>query len=151
MLVVKDDAYGHGLVGDRAARVVTTECCWFGAFDVQTVAATSSSVLGDDARVFVWVIGTSDQEAASAVARRPRRRRRRPGSPRRGSRDRRAADAAATARVHLKVDSGLHRNGVRLEDWAGFAARAREWERAGTIEVVGVWSHIAEAILGHDR
>jgi alanine racemase len=47
--------------------------------------------------------------------------------------------------VHLKVDTGLHRNGVRLEDWGPFIQRAARLSDAGSIDVVGIWSHIAEA------
>ena len=61
-----------------------------------------------------------------------------------------AADAGATPRVHLKIDTGLHRNGVRPEDWAAFVARAAELQSAGLIDVVGVWSHIAEASDAED-
>ena len=50
-----------------------------------------------------------------------------------------------TARVHLKIDTGLHRNGVRPEDWAGFVTEARAAEQRGALAVVGVWSHLAES------
>ncbi|WP_457098615.1 alanine racemase [Microbacterium sp. P5_E9] len=140
MLVVKDDAYAHGLV-PIVRRAWRDGVRWFGAFDVSTGRAVREE-LGPDARIFVWVIGTPE-EAASAVAARLDV----------GIGDATlledvagaATDASATARVHLKIDSGLHRNGVRPEEWPAFVARARELEQAGSIEVVGVWSHIAEA------
>jgi alanine racemase len=56
-----------------------------------------------------------------------------------------AAASGRTARVHLKIDTGLHRNGIRPEDWPAAIDRARAFDRAGSIRVVGVWSHIAEA------
>ena len=58
-----------------------------------------------------------------------------------------ARAAGATARVHLKIDTGLHRNGVRPEDWAGVRRSRRELLQDGgtRCDVVGVWSHIAEA------
>ena len=56
-----------------------------------------------------------------------------------------ARDAGRPARVHLKIDSGLHRNGVRPEDWPAFTARAAQLVADAAIDVVGVWSHIAEA------
>ena len=140
MLVVKDDAYAHGLV-PIVQRAWRDGVRWFGAFDVSTGRAVREE-LGLDARIFVWVIGTPE-EAASAVEARLDL----------GIGDatlledvaRAATDASAPARVHLKIDSGLHRNGVRPEEWPAFVARARELEHAGSIEVVGVWSHIAEA------
>src|SRR3546814_2232048 len=48
-------------------------------------------------------------------------------------------------RVHLKIDTGLHRNGIRPEQWPDAVGRAAELERAGVLGVEGVWSHIAEA------
>src|SRR5699024_7346914 len=61
-----------------------------------------------------------------------------------------AARADRVCDVHLKIDTGLHRNGVRPEEWAAFCARAAELERVGRIRVVGIWSHIAEASDAED-
>ena len=47
--------------------------------------------------------------------------------------------------MHLKFDSGLHRAGVLPGQWSRFVSRAAELERAGLIEVAGLWTHIAEA------
>lgn len=59
------------------------------------------------------------------------------------------ADAAralgTTAQVHLKVDTGLGRNGSTMEDWPRLTARAAELEATGTIKVVGIFSHLAVA------
>ncbi|QIG40647.1 alanine racemase [Microbacterium sp. 4R-513] len=136
MLVVKDDAYGHGL--ERIVSLAWAEGVrWFGAFDVRTGQAVRAE-LGDDARIFVWIVATAD-EARSAVA----------AGLDIGVGDgillEDVAAAEGVGRVHLKIDTGLHRNGVRPEEWPAFVARAAELERAGEIEVVGIWSHIAEA------
>lgn len=145
MLVVKDDAYGHGLehVVRAAAGAGVT---WFGAFDVRTGCAVRA-VAGDDARIFAWIaassadleaavaaridVGVGDAELLEEVADASR-------------------DAGATTRVHLKIDTGLHRNGVRPEAWSAFVTRAAELENDGVLEVVGVWSHIAEASDSED-
>ena len=145
MLVVKDDAYGHGLdavVHAAAAAGVT----WFGAFDVRTGAAVRAAA-GDDARIFAWIAASRADLDAAVSARIDL-----------GVGDAAlleeladaAADAGATPRVHLKIDSGLHRNGVRPENWPAFVGRAAELQRAGVIDVVGVWSHIAEASDAED-
>ena len=55
-----------------------------------------------------------------------------------------SARGGAPARIHLKIDTGLHRNGIRPEDWAEVVSRAAALEASGGIRVVGVWSHIAE-------
>jgi alanine racemase len=62
-----------------------------------------------------------------------------------GQLDTAAAAAAATgrtARVHLKVDTGLTRGGAYRSEWPGLVRAA-----AGTpgLEVVGIWSHLAHA------
>lgn len=140
MLVVKDDAYGHGLV-PIIRRAWTAGVRWFGAFDVQTGAAVRAT-LGDEARIFVWLAGSDDEirtaidlgldlgvgdgELLHDVARIAR-------------------EVGQPARVHLKIDSGLHRNGIRPEAWDAAAADAVALEATGAVEVVGVWSHLAEA------
>ncbi|GAA5208731.1 alanine racemase [Microbacterium kyungheense] len=140
MLVVKDDAYGHGLepvVRTAAAAGVN----WFGAFDTRTGAAVRA-VLGKGPRIFAW-IAASRHDLDTAIA----------ADLDLGIGDadllEELADAAhaarATVRVHLKIDTGLHRNGVRPEAWPAFVRRAAELQTQGAIDVVGVWSHIAEA------
>jgi alanine racemase len=56
-----------------------------------------------------------------------------------------AADAGRTARVHLKVDTGLSRNGSYVADWPDLVAAAAKAVAAGEIEATGVWSHFAYA------
>ncbi|MDF2507227.1 MAG: hypothetical protein K0Q52_1086 [Microbacterium sp.] len=145
MLVLKDDAYGHGLswVVDTAVQAGVE---WFGSYDIRSGLAVRR-VAGGDVRIFAWVTST-DGEIDDAllndidlgvgtieylgriVAR--------------------ASALGAKARVHLKIDTGLHRNGVLPGDWATAVAEAREAERSGIVEIVGVWSHIAEASDAED-
>jgi alanine racemase len=56
-----------------------------------------------------------------------------------------ANELGRTARVHLKVDSGLGRAGSPMNDWPHLVDAARRAERDGSITVVGVWSHLAYA------
>jgi alanine racemase len=56
-----------------------------------------------------------------------------------------AATAETRARVHLKIDTGLSRNGAPVLVWPELCAAAAEAETAGALEVVGVWSHLAAA------
>lgn len=140
MLVVKDDAYHHG-VAEVVERAVAEGVTWIGALDVAT-GVEVRRVAGGDVRVFSWAIadladvtealaydldlgvGTADLlDDIAAVAHRDGR----------------------VARVHLKIDTGLHRNGVRPEAWQAFVERAAALERAGLIVVIGIWSHISEA------
>ena len=140
MLVVKNDAYGHGLV-PVVRRAAAEGVRWFGAFDVRTGSVVRRE-LGETARIFVWMTATAD-DALDAVH---------------DDLDIGVGDAtsledvasaaralAHRARIHLKIDTGLHRNGVRPEEWPAFVTRAAALVDEGVVEVVGVWSHIAEA------
>ena len=145
MLVVKDDAYGHGLA-PVVRRAVAEGVRWFGAFDVSEAVRTREAA-GPAARVFSWLTVGADEIAAALAA-----------DVELGVGD---ADflediagvvrsGAAPARVHLKIDTGLHRNGIRPEEWAAVVERARGLDDAGLVRVVGVWSHIAEASDAED-
>ena len=112
---------------------------WFGSFDVAT-GLRVRAVAGPEARIFTWS-AVSDDELVQAVD---------------AQLDLGVGDFATLervsvgsgggtpVRVHLKIDTGLHRSGVRPEEWADFVARAAAAEASGTIVVAGIWSHIAE-------
>ncbi|MFJ6652374.1 alanine racemase [Microbacterium sp. NPDC091313] len=143
MLVVKNDAYGHGLEAIvRRARAEGVS--WFGAFDAAT-GARVRAVTGPEARIFVWILA-SDDDIRTALA---------------ADLDLGVGDmslledvarlsATTFPRVHLKIDTGLHRNGVRPDEWPDAVARAAELQNAGRLAVEGVWSHIAEASDAED-
>ena len=140
MLVVKDDAYGHGL-SMIVPRAVACGLGWFGTFDVSTALAVREAA-GPAPRVLAWTI-YDDTDIDDAVA----------GGIELGVGDdgllddvaRRARATGSPARGHLKIDTGLHRNGIRPEGWAATVARARGYEAEGLLSLDGVWSHIAEA------
>ncbi|MDT4917823.1 MAG: alanine racemase, partial [Pseudonocardiales bacterium] len=48
-------------------------------------------------------------------------------------------------RIHLKVDTGLSRNGSYVADWADLASAAGKAQASGEVAVIGVWSHFAYA------
>ena len=142
MFVVKDDAYGHGV--DAVAAVgVQAGISWFGSFDVPTGLRVRA--VAPSARVFTWDVATDEQLAAAIDADLDL------GVGDRGVLERVAAAARGRGiRVHLKIDTGLHRNGVRAEEWPDFVARAKALQDAGDLTVVGIWSHIAEASENDD-
>ena len=139
MAVVKDDAYGHGISSMVvAARDAGIEA--FAVLDIATgLALREAGALGD-AIAFAWLfdrfddftsaithdvdLGVSNLDVLEAIA---------------------SSVSTKPARVHLKIDSGLHRNGASPREWTGLVARARELQDAGRIIVVGVWTHIGEA------
>jgi alanine racemase len=56
-----------------------------------------------------------------------------------------AAETGRTARIHLKADSGLSRNGCQPADWPELVAAVAAAQAEGSVEVVAVWSHLAWA------
>lgn len=137
LFVVKDDAYGHGLERVVAA-VRDAGISWFGAVDVPT-ALRARTAAGPQPRILAWSTTTAARVAEAIAA---------DVDLGVGDADHLETVAAVSgdrrARVHLKIDTGLHRSGVRPEDWNRFVARAAELEASGAVDVVGVWSHIAE-------
>lgn len=139
MLVVKDDAYAHGL--ERIVRRAHAEgVAWYGAFDVATGLRVRDT-LGPEPRIFVWLLGGPEDLAAGIDA-----------GLDLGIGDEALLDdlaaldhPGAPARVHLKIDTGLHRNGIRPERWDAALSRTATLVDAGRAELSGVWSHIAEA------
>lgn len=66
----------------------------------------------------------------------------------------RAAGAAAgdrPAAIHLKIDTGLSRNGVAPADWRTVFSEAARLERIGRLRVVGLFSHLSNSSPADDR
>ena len=139
MAVVKADAYGHGLL-PVARTAVAAGATWLGvaqfgeAFALRDAGVTTPlltwlSVPGADFAGAVrrdvdlsasapWVL---DEIAAAARA------------------------AGRTARVHLKVDTGLGRGGAFGAAWDDLVRHVRPLEAEGAVRVVGIWQHFAHA------
>src|SRR5262249_28998474 len=47
--------------------------------------------------------------------------------------------------VHLKVDTGMSRNGAVPDEWPNVVAVAHGLERAGRLHIRGIWTHLATA------
>lgn len=67
----------------------------------------------------------------------------------------RAAEAARTlsrcAKVHLKLDTGLGRNGATERDWDALFAVANQYVAAGLISVIGIFSHLSSTSAAEDQ
>lgn len=137
MAVVKSDAYGHGAVPcARAAREAGAG--WLGTALPEEAFALRAA--GDTGRLMCWLWTPGgpwreavEQDIDVSVS---------------GLWALREAVAAAraagrTARVQLKIDTGLGRNGCPIADWAELTAAARAAEAEGAVSVTGVWSHFA--------
>jgi alanine racemase len=139
MAVVKADGYGHGAV--RVARAaLDAGATWLGVCSLDEALELRGAGIG--APVLSW-LHLPDEDFAAAVA---------AGiDVSVSSRAHLAAvvdgarRAGRTARVHLKVDTGLSRNGAAPADWPELLDDAAKVDAAGDCEVVAVWSHLAHA------
>jgi alanine racemase len=137
MAVVKADAYGHG-VEPVARTVLAAGATWLGVafveealalraagLDVPVLAMTASPrddvTTAVEAGVDLAVHAVWGLEAAAEAARLANR----------------------PARVHLKVDTGLSRGGATAEDWPALVDATVAHVAESTVEVVGIWSHLA--------
>ena len=139
LAVVKADAYGHGLL-PCARAAVRGGATWLGV--AQMAEAFSLRDNGIPGRVFTW-LNVPGADFAGAIRRDIDLSASAPWAV-----DEIAAAARAlgvTARLHLKVDSGLGRNGAFGSGFAALVAAAAGHEAAGAVKVVGVWSHFASA------
>ena len=137
MAVVKSDGYGHGAVRcARAAREAGAS--WLGTALPEEAFALRAA--GDTGRLLCWLwtpggpwrkaveqdidVGVSGLWALREVIAAAR-------------------SCGRTARVQLKADTGLGRNGCQPADWPELTAAARAAELDGTLRVTGIWSHFA--------
>ncbi|MCD0447646.1 alanine racemase [Actinocorallia sp. API 0066] len=137
MAMVKADAYGHGAV-PVARAALEAGAAWLGvAFVEEALALRAAGII---APVLVGVIppGTDVEPAVAADVDLGA------GTLRLLAE---IADAAArvgrTARVHLKADTGMSRGGTTEREWPALVEAALKAEAAGTVSVVGIWSHLA--------
>jgi alanine racemase len=139
MAVVKADAYGHGLVPSARA-ALHGGATWLGVALLDE--ALQLRAAGVDAPMLAWLVGPGENWADAVAAN---------------------VDLSVSApwvldeivaagqqsgrraRIHLKVDSGLGRSGSPMPAWQHLVDVARDAERNGVVEVIGVWSHLAYA------
>ncbi|MDJ0383437.1 alanine racemase [Streptomyces sp. G-G2] len=137
MAVVKSDAYGHGAVAcARAAQ--EAGAAWLGTATPQEAFALRAAGIEGRIMCWLWTPGGPWREAVEAdvdVA----------VSGLWALDEVRAAARAAgrTARIQLKADTGLGRNGCQPGDWAELVGAAVAAQAEGTVKVTGVWSHFA--------
>ncbi|MEV2244786.1 alanine racemase [Streptomyces sp. NPDC049970] len=137
MAVVKSDAYGHGAV-PCARAAIQAGAAWLGTATPQEALALRAAGIGGRMMCWLWTPGGPWREAVEAgidvslsgmwaldevVAA--------------------ATEAGVPARVQLKADTGLGRNGCQPADWPQLVSAAREAEAAGILRVTGLWSHFA--------
>ncbi|MFJ6564857.1 alanine racemase [Streptomyces sp. NPDC091412] len=140
MAVVKSDAYGHGAV-PCARAAVEAGATWLGtATPEEAFALRAAGLSPAQARIMCWLwtpggpwreaieadldMSVSDMWALAEVREAARQ-------------------AGRPARVQLKADTGLGRNGCQPADWPELVAEALRAEAEGLVRVTGLWSHFA--------
>jgi alanine racemase len=137
MAVVKADGYGHGAV-QVATAALQAGATWLGVCTLAEAAALRAA--GITAPLLSW-LHLPDEDFAPAVAA--------DVDLSVSSVEHLAAvlagarTAGRPARLHLKVDTGLSRNGAPPALWADLLDAAAKAVAAGEAEVVAVWSHLA--------
>ncbi|WP_405856721.1 alanine racemase [Streptomyces sp. NBC_00090] len=144
MAVVKADAYGHGAL--RCARAaLDAGADWLGtATPHEALALRAAGITDVPVLCWLWTPGdpwdqgieagldmsVSGMWALDEVVEAARR-------------------TGKRARVQLKADTGLGRNGCQPADWPELVGAALEAEAEGLVKVTGLWSHFACADEPH--
>jgi alanine racemase len=145
MAVVKGDGYGHGMLPSARA-ALAGGATWLGVATLDEGLTLRRH--GIDVPVLAWLhspglplhegvaagidLNAGSVELVDELVTAARR-------------------AECTARVHLKLDTGLSRGGATPAEWPGVLEAAAKAQADGEIEVVGVWSHFVYADApGHD-
>jgi len=142
--VVKADGYGHGAVRSALA-ALAGGASRLGVSDITEALALRHA--GIDAPIVAWLHAAGADFAEAAA---------------RGielgisSLDQlqKAAAAASADRpvgVHLKLETGLSRNGIAPEDYRVVFAEAARLERIGRVRVIALFSHLSNASAEDDR
>jgi alanine racemase len=141
LAVVKADGYGHGLVPSARA-ALAGGATWLGTAIVDEAVALRAAGISAPILSWLWTPGEADTvrralagdvdlsvssqwqlDAVLAAAR----------------------ELGRPARVHLKIDTGLSRNGCYIADWPELLTSTAKAQAAGEVEAVGIWSHFAYA------
>jgi alanine racemase len=137
MAIVKANAFGHGMI-EVSKKLESIDVDILGTADLEEAMALREA--GIKSPIFSWLFSKSTEfeEAlqnnielgASTVVTMEK-----------------IASAAKklglAATVHLKVDTGLGRNGAALADWPEVVQKAIELRDASLIKLVGVFSHLS--------
>ena len=139
MAVVKADAYGHGLIPSaRAARAAGAT--WLGVALLDE--AIELRAAGDTEPILAW-LGVPGDNWAGAVA----------ANVDLGVSNLWQLDAIVPAahasgrpaRIQLKLDTGLSRNGATVHDWPELVEKVRSLQSEGLVDVIAIWSHFVLA------
>jgi alanine racemase len=137
MGVVKADAYGHGMI-PVAKKLEAAGADYLGVADIHEALELREA--GIDLPILAW-LHAADEKFVSAID----------AGIELGianidhlQRIEKAAEQLGrVARVHLKVDTGLGRNGASAAEWPAVLKKAHELVAEGFIQVVAIFSHLS--------
>ncbi|MEV2256652.1 alanine racemase [Streptomyces sp. NPDC050147] len=137
MAVVKADAYGHGMV-PCARAAVEAGATWVGTATPEEALTLRAAGIQGRLMCWLWTPGGPWREGVEADL----------DMSVSGLWALREVSAAAravgrTARIQLKADTGLGRNGCTPADWPELVSQALQAEAEGLVRVTGLWSHFA--------
>jgi alanine racemase len=137
MAVVKADAYGHGMV-PCARAAVEAGATWVGAATPEEALSLRAAGIKGRLMCWLWTPGGPWREGVEADL----------DMSVSGLWALREVSSAAravgrTARIQLKADTGLGRNGCGPDDWPELVSQALQAEAEGLVRVTGIWSHFA--------
>lgn len=145
LAVVKADAYGHGLVPvAQAARAAGAE--WLGVALLEEALVLRES--GDEGSILAWLWTPGDPGLGPCLKAKVQISVSAMWSLIEVTEQ--AAELGVVARIHLKLDTGLSRSGADEEEWQELVLAAKALQARGRIEVVGIWSHLANASAAQD-
>jgi len=144
MGVVKANAYGHGMV--QVARKLEAEGIdYLGVADVAEAQTLRSA--GINSRILAWIHDPADDFVSAvkhdidlAVSSRDQLLRIQKA----------AAEVGKTAQIHIKVDTGLGRNGVTLDELDDLLHATKEAVASGSVTTVGIFSHLSSTGVKED-
>ena len=139
MAVVKADGYGHGMLPSARA-ALAGGAAWLGVATLDEGLELRRA--GIDVPVLAWLHspGVPLHEGVTAGLDLSAS-----GVELLGELVDAARRAERTARVHLKLDTGLARGGATAAEWPEVLDAAAKAQADGDIEVIGVWSHFVYA------
>ncbi len=137
MAIVKADAFGHGMI-EVSKKLESIGVDMLATADLEE--AQQIRAAGVKSEILAWLHG-SDTDFESAIKNNIQI-----GLSTVAGLEKVAQAAkkvSGTAKVHLKVDTGLGRNGAALSDWPAVVKKAVEFRNEGLVELVGVFSHLS--------
>jgi alanine racemase len=139
MAIVKADGYGHGMIPSARA-AIAGGATWLGSATVREALDLRAAGIEVPVLAWLWSPGTdltapilADVDISAA------------GLDQLAELVDAARATGRTARIHLKLDTGLHRSGATAADWPMLVEAAAKAQADGDVEVVGLWSHFAIA------